>query len=217
VRGKGGEYASLTFFSRLRGMDKTPKPPKRTSALNGCIKKLNDGGDMVGCCRLVTLVGGLFVVAALVILVSMWLSTTNRLNYHRFSITATEHRVRPYVADAELIEPAPYVFGELSIDLTQLEVRWRLYNVLGSGLPSPVTSLDIRGPLSQSRPDVAPVALALGIGKDSHGRYAGIVDIDAELATHMLRASYLYYVSMSDATGREIVRDSIDKSRTINL
>lgn len=185
--------------------------PKTKNNFSNRLAKANDG-----LCKLLLIIVLVFILAAVLLLFAMWVTTSNRLDYFEFRVTMTEKRVRPPVATEDLIDPAPFLFGEFNIDRTQLEVRWKLYEALGSGLPHKPASLDIRGPLRQKdvRIDVAPVVLGLGLGKDSHGRYAGRLDIEGGLAVDILKHSYLYYISISDSHGREIARDRLDKVST---
>lgn len=195
--------------------DKKRRRPKPVSAWHALCYGPNSGCIKIG---LLATLAGLIIFS--ILLGVMWLTTSNRMNYHRFSVMATEARVRPPVADNDLLEPASYAFGEFNIDYTQLEVRWKLYDVLGKvapdgPLPAPLESIDIHGPLSQSHVDNAPTVLALGIGKDSRGRFSGRIEIEGDLATDILRRSYLYYISFTLEGGREVARDSLDKMRMI--
>lgn len=170
-----------------------------------------------GLCKFLILVSGIFFLASILLLGSMWLTTVNRLNYVEFHVTMTEKRVRPIVPADQLIQPPPFATGEVVIDYTQLEVRWDILHQFGDGLPSPVSSLDIRGPISQKNEDeisdVAPVLVGLGLGKHRN-RYRGVLDIENKIVTSILKRPNLYYVSFSDETGREIARDSLDKINT---
>jgi len=176
----------------------------------------NQHGTMRGCCILTLIVTVVIVVLSLIVLGAMWFTTYDRLNVYRYTITATEHRVLPHVNDSALIEPPPRILGEVDLDYVQFELRWRFLDALGGGLPSPVASLDIRGPLDGKHPEVAPVVIGLGLGK-KHGYFAGIIDIEGELATQIVRRANLYYVSLSDTTGREIARDNMDKMIMVNI
>ena len=176
----------------------------------------NENGSMRGCCILTLLVTLVIVVLSLIILGVMWFTTYDRLNVYRYTITATEHRVLPYVNDSALIDPPPRVIGEVDLDYVQFELRWRFLDALGDGLPAPLASIDIRGPLSTKHSEVAPVIIGLGLGK-KHGYFAGIIDIEGELATQIVRRANLYYVSFSDTNGREIARDNMDKMIMVNI
>ena len=180
-----------------------------------------------GLCKFFLLITLVFIVAGLLLVAVMWISTSNRLNYYEFAVTMTEKRVRPPVPPEDLIIPAPFLYGEFDIDETQSEVRWKIYHQFGDGLPHPPGSLDIRGPLKQGkdgdgdddddddyRGNVAPVVIGLGLGKDSKGRYSGILDIEEKLLVDILQRRYVYYISMSDTHGREIARDLLTKVST---
>ena len=115
---------------------------------------------------------------------------------------------------SELLEPPPFSYGIVIIDIGQLELRWKLFDVLGSAVT--LASIDIRGPTTHTEPYVGPVALALGL-QQTHGKFAGVEDVSAKLLYDMLDKPYAYYVSFADDTGREVIRDALTKTCYSNL
>lgn len=169
---------------------------------------------MRGCCQLLLIVFLVFVAVGLLSLTAMVFSLYNRVNYYRYSIKATEFEVRPHVNASDRIYPPPFAHGYIDVDDTQFEVRWKLRDALGSGLPNPLASLDIRGPLNGKHADVAPVVLALGLHK-KHNNFEDKMDIEQDFARHLVRNSADFYISFSDSTGREIARDYLNKQQLV--
>lgn len=148
----------------------------------------------------------------------LWAMTQNRLDYHRFCIDANEHRILPSRYPV-FITPAPISYGYFAIDFSQREARWKLHDVITiAPVNISVSSIDLRGPLNHANPYVAEVALAMGTMKDHRGHsFQGVEDVDGRLATDILNHPYSYYVSFADSNGKEIARDSLDKTCYSNL
>lgn len=146
----------------------------------------------------------------------IWVMTRSRLDYHRYCIDANEHRVLPPRNLSSLIEPPPFSYGYFAIDYSQLEARWKLYDVLD--INQTLSDISLRGPLTATHPYVAEVAFAMGVQKDSKNRYfAGVEDMSGTVATDVIERPYAYYVSFEDDTGYEIARDALDKTCYSNL
>lgn len=168
-------------------------------------------------------VTAIFLVVALIVWTFysnvLWAATRNRLDYHRYCIDANEHRVLPPRNVSTLIEPPPFSYGYWALDYAQREVRWKLFDLIGTP-PVNITigSIDLRGPLRSSSPYVGEVAFAMGTQKDHHNRYfQGVEDISGRLATDIIERPYAYYISFQDLNGYEVARDSLTKTCYSNL
>lgn len=148
----------------------------------------------------------------------LWSTTRDRLNYYRYCIDANEHKVLPD-RYPNFITPAPLSYGYWALDYSQREVRWKLSDVITiAPVNISLSSIDLRGPLDDDNPYVAPVAFAMGTKKDHHNKsFHGVEEIEWRLAHDIVNRPYKYYVSFADANGKEIARDSLDKTCYSNL
>ena len=106
------------------------------------------------------------------------------------------------------LEPPPLSYGVFAIDYRQSEVRWKLYDVLGSAVT--LGDIAIRGPLRHDSPYVAPVVIGLGTSKDANGhRFEGVLDITPKLAADIIERPYAYYIAFENTSGYEVARDPL--------
>jgi len=175
----------------------------------GAGRRLLSGAHGAG---LLALILTMVILTTIVIITAaMWFKTRNVLETYRVCIDAHQYKVQPQPDISEVITPEPYAYGYLEIDLDQLEMRWRIVDVLGSASPE-IVSVDIRGPLSQAHSQVAGVAMPLTTVRDARGRFAATVELNGMLLKDIINRPYAYYVSFSTSSGQEIARDSLDKS-----
>jgi len=161
------------------------------------------------CLQIAILFVGIVFAFLVVYLYVGWGIVTNRLDYRKKCIEANEFKVLPFRPLNEILSPAPFAHGYMAIDLSQLEVRWRLEYILYN---ITLGSIDLRGPLTYKHPTVAESVLAMGLQKNKRGHhFEGIEDINGKLANDIVERPDSYYVSFQDTTGREIMRDSLSK------
>lgn len=134
---------------------------------------------------------------------------SNRLDYYKYCVDASEHDVLPYRNESALLQPYVFAYGYWALDRTQREIRWSLHDVFHN---YSVADISLRGPLTHASPYVAPVAVAMGIARnagDTH--YAGVRSVAGALVADLVERPYAYYVAFEDAQGFEMARDRLDK------
>ena len=150
-------------------------------------------------------------VLALVVLVRMLnaSSEVRRCVYvRRFSVSPTTPALPPGATHE------PSAFGYLYTDTQQLFVRWRIADDY-TAANVPITDILLRGPLTPTEPDVAPVLLALGTERNALTQYF-VGNATAELAQlgaiqNDPSAFYVAFYTDIGGSEHEIGRDYLNK------
>lgn len=133
----------------------------------------------------------------------------------RRCIDARRFDVRPTVPDLPPNTPhEPSSHGYFFVDRLQRFVRWKLADDFTSAGIA-ITGIELRGPLTADDPDVAPVALALGVARnDLTQHFIGNATAGARLLTAIDFDPEAYYVALFSGVNtqkREVARDYLNK------
>jgi len=151
---------------------------------------------------------GVFFAIALLRIFNSASETRRCLDVRRFN-------VRP---DTPAIQPPPSsepsAFGYFYTNTRQRFIRWRLaddYTALGVD----ITDINLHGPLTPTEPDVAPVVLDMGTGRNDASHYfRGNATASPRLLVELGNDPGSYYVAFYtglNTARREIGRDYLNK------
>jgi len=166
-----------------------------------------------------------YIITGLVLVWLAWLlwrrfSPERRFDFERICVHLDRHAVRPRVPAIDSAPGGhmePFAVGWLAFDRRKGEIEWDIEDSLGVE----PHDLVLRGPLTNTHNDIAPVFFTLGLQRNARMHLAGVammnvdkIDIIEENIENSERRN-AYYISMTekliDGTVRELVRGRVYK------